>query len=57
MSLDITFKSWVYGCTHIAWPQNKIHDFVPIVNCQGDPTKCEIPIMQKLLAKIGRKKN
>jgi len=34
---------WVYGCTHIAWPQNEVGDFCPIVDCGGDPSKCKIP--------------
>ena len=33
---------WVYGCTHIAWPQNEGGDFCPIVACGGDPNKCSI---------------
>lgn len=33
---------WVYGCTHPAWPQNKMGDFVPIVDCGGDPAKCDL---------------
>ena len=33
---------WQYGCTHPAWPQNKEHDFVPIVNCGGMISKCEL---------------
>ena len=35
---------WVYGCTHEAWPQNRQGDFVPIVKCDGNPAKCEIPV-------------
>ena len=34
---------WKYGCLHLAWPQNRRGDFVPIVNCDGNPKKCEIP--------------
>lgn len=34
----------VYGCTHMAWPQNKDRDFVPIVKCNGKIKNCEIPI-------------
>jgi len=34
---------WVYGCLHNAWPQNRDGDFCPIVECGGDPAKCEIP--------------
>ena len=33
---------WLYGCTHKAWPQNKYGDFVPIVNCKGIKSKCEL---------------
>jgi len=33
----------VYGCTHKTWPQNIVGDFVPIVFCDGNPRKCEIP--------------
>ena len=33
---------WVYGCTHPAWPQNRSGDFVPIVDCGGDPSKCDL---------------
>jgi hypothetical protein len=33
---------WVYGCTHPSWPQNKAHDFVPIVKCGGRYKKCEL---------------
>lgn len=32
----------VYGCTNKAWPGNRAGDFVPIVNCEGDPKKCEM---------------
>ena len=34
--------NWKYGCTHKAWPQNRRGDFVPIVECGGDPAKCEL---------------
>ena len=34
---------WKYGCTHKAWPQNRAGDFVPIVDCGGNPEKCSIP--------------
>ena len=34
---------WLYGCTHWVWPQNRAGDFVPIVNCDGIPGRCEIP--------------
>ena len=33
---------WKYGCTHQAWPSNKYGDFVPIVDCGGDTSKCEL---------------
>lgn len=33
---------WKYGCTHKAWPSNKYGDFVPFVECGGDPAKCEL---------------
>lgn len=33
---------WVYGCTHPAWPHNRNGDFVPIVDCGGDPAKCDL---------------
>jgi len=32
---------WKHGCLHVAWEQNK-YDFCPIVECGGDPEKCEI---------------
>ena len=32
----------VYGCTHPAWPQNRAGDFVPIVDCGGVPSKCDL---------------
>jgi hypothetical protein len=34
---------WHYGCLHKAWPQNRFGDFCPLVECGGDPEKCEIP--------------
>jgi len=40
---------WVYGCTHKAWPQNKAGDFVPIVQCDGIQSKCEIPKTQSAM--------
>ena len=33
---------WVYGCRHKAWPANRYGDFVPIVECNGDKTKCDM---------------
>ena len=33
---------WVYGCTHPAWPANRCGDFCPIVECGGDPDKCDM---------------
>lgn len=49
-----TGPDWKYGCLHKAWPSNKVGDFVPIVGCDGDPAKCEIPA--KLLKRyiVGR---
>lgn len=32
-----------YGCRHEAWPQNRLGDFVPLVDCGGEMAKCEIP--------------
>ena len=32
-----------YGCLHEAWPQNRKKDFCPIVKCNGNFIKCEIP--------------
>lgn len=37
-----TGPDWVYGCTHKAWPQNKHGDFVPIVNCNGKASECDL---------------
>lgn len=34
---------WVYGCTNKAWEQNRGGEFVPIVKCDGERSKCEIP--------------
>lgn len=45
-----TGPEWVYGCTHPAWPQNIVHDFVPIVDCGGNIEKCKIP--QKLIKRM-----
>jgi hypothetical protein len=47
---------WRYGCTHKAWPQNKEHDFVPLVECGGDKSKCEM-IGQRFLANYKRGKS
>lgn len=49
-----TGPDWKYGCLHKAWPTNQAGDFVPIVECDGDPAKCEIPA--KLLKRyiVGR---
>ncbi len=33
---------WLYGCTHKVWPQNRAGDFVPIVDCGGDKSKCDL---------------
>ena len=46
---------WLYGCTHQAWPQNRMGDFVPIVDCEGDPQKCEIPLNLLKRMIVGRK--
>ena len=40
----------VYGCTSKVWPQNRDGDFVPIVQCGGDKTKCEILEHPKLIS-------
>ena len=34
---------WQYGCLHPAWPQNQARDFCPMVKCEGQESKCEIP--------------
>lgn len=34
--------NWQYGCTHKAWWQNRVGDFVPFVECEGDISKCEL---------------
>ncbi len=44
--LQVDEDDWKYGCTHKIWPQNRYGDFVPIVNCGGDPKKCELPQRQ-----------
>lgn len=46
---------WKYGCLHKAWRQNRYGDFCPIVNCDGNLEKCEIPI-KSLNLYIGGKK-
>lgn len=35
--------TWKYGCLHDAWGANKYGDFCPLVDCDGNPKKCEIP--------------
>ena len=37
-------NEWHYGCLHFAWPLNRVHDFCPFVKCEGDVSKCEIPL-------------
>ncbi len=39
-----TGPDWKYGCLHKAWPQNEYGDFCPIVECGGNPKKCEAPV-------------
>lgn len=48
---------WHYGCLHKAWPQNRRGDFCPIVNCDGEPEKCEIPprLLKNMIAGKKRK--
>ncbi len=47
---------WVYGCTHEIWPQNRAGDFVPIVDCDGDPKKCELPPKMLRRAIVGQRR-
>lgn len=42
---------WKYGCTHKAWPQNKYGDFVPLVECDGEPERCELKRNKKLIGR------
>ena len=35
---------WVYGCLHPIWPANQEGDFCPIMNCNGESSKCKIPM-------------
>lgn len=39
---DASGTEWFYGCRHMAWPQNRAHDFVPFVDCCGDTAKCDM---------------
>ena len=41
---QVDYNEWHYGCLHKAWPANRVGDFCPIVKCDGDPAKCEIPL-------------
>ena len=43
---------WRYGCTHMAWPQNRNYDFVPIVDCDGEGEKCELKNGTKYLSRF-----
>ena len=43
---------WKYGCRHPAWPGNRAHDFVPIVNCGGVFAKCDLVKEKKLLGRF-----
>lgn len=47
---------WEYGCTHKAWPANRYGDFVPIVFCGGEKSKCELK-GKKFVAHYLRGKN
>ena len=42
---------------HKAWPQNRRGDFCPIVKCDGEPEKCEIPprLLKNIIAGKKRK--
>ena len=33
---------WLYGCLHKAWPGNREGDFCPIVDCDGEKSKCKL---------------
>ena len=33
---------WHYGCTHMGQEANRYDSWVPFVDCEGDPTKCEV---------------
>lgn len=49
----------VYGCKHKAWPCNRAGDFVPIVDCGGNPAECEIPvnIINRVIAGLNTRRN
>ena len=34
---------WKYACKHMAWEANQMFDFPPIVNCDGEFSRCELP--------------
>lgn len=46
---------WKFGCTHKAWPANKYGDFVPLVDCNGQKSKCDL-LKTKLLSNYKRGK-
>ena len=50
-----TGPEMVYGCLHKAWPQNRRHDFPPIVECGGKKEDCEIPLKMLKRAMVGVK--
>lgn len=39
---QIDEHEWKYGCTHTVWPDNRNGNFVPIVECGGNPEKCPL---------------
>ena len=41
---------WKHGCTHKAWPGNRVGDFVPIVECGGLIAKCDLKQTKLLVA-------
>lgn len=40
-----------YGCTHKVWTDNREKDFVPIVECGGNPKNCPLkdPIYKDMI--------
>ena len=38
---------WLYGCLHPELEETKSGDFCPIVNCGGNPEKCDFPKLNK----------
>ncbi len=50
---------WVYGCLHKAWPANRYGDFCPIVNCNGEKSKCDLkgykPILGRYIGGLKRR--